>query len=96
MKTVRFAWLITVTLLLIVVGSCGAGHGKAVRSAPIGSTAASSQENQTSVRDTVFTPEDCQVMAMPLQQRITYLGDKYKELVFQMYGIRIDASTSNS
>ena len=35
-------------------------------------------------------------MAMPLEQRITYLENKYKELVFQMHGIRIEESAART
>lgn len=31
MRTINLAWLMTAMLLLLIAGSCGAGHGKAIR-----------------------------------------------------------------
>ena len=31
MRTINLAWLMTAMLLLLIAGSCGAEHGKAIR-----------------------------------------------------------------
>ena len=92
MKTIRLIILAVAIMSLTIAGSCGSRQIR-VNHAAMANSSHSVKNNPRNGETIRFTEEDYEVMAMPLEQRITYLENKYKELVFQMHGIRIEGQS---
>ena len=87
MRVVNNCLLLTVVLALLLCSGCGGRKSPA--STPLLRNQAG--ERPTSAAASDFTAEDYKVMAMPYNERLAYLEDKLKKLVFEMHGITIEA-----
>jgi hypothetical protein len=89
MRILGFSLMAIALTLIAVIGSCGGKQGQKVPSQVINVQGASPQNTATLV-SARFSEEDRMVMAMTLEQRITYLEQKLKEKLWERYGIRIE------
>ncbi|MCD6282584.1 hypothetical protein J7J84_03115 [bacterium] len=88
MKKITYIAVITLVALLLLAIGCGGRHSpqKQTVGAPIPTTGTT--ESVTDLPQTnAFTEEDYRLMAMPYEERLAYLEQRPKALVFEMHGI---------
>jgi hypothetical protein len=96
MRTLNYVLLAMTLALVTLLGSCGGGRGPAHSTRTVGTPEIAEPEAIAIERPNRFSDEDRLVMAMPLEQRITYLEQKLKEILRERYGITVDESPPNS
>jgi hypothetical protein len=89
-----FIIAITVAFVALLV-SCGNGRSPSQSTRTVGTPAVAQSETVAVERPDLFSNEDRMVMAMTLEQRITYLEQKLKEKLWERYGITVDESPPN-
>jgi len=99
MKILRTAGLSLLFLAIVLtLATCGKRSSPAKPAlGPSGpQLSASSQSAAPAQPQAVFTEEDFRLMAMPYQERLDYLEQKLKDLVYKMYGISIEETMLGS
>lgn len=83
--------------LLLLGESCGGGRSPAKQTiaAPI-PTVKMPEGTSQKPRTYAFTDEDYKVMAMSYEDRLAYLEQRFRELVFELHGIVIEESVTTS
>ena len=76
----RFQELIVIGVILIVVTFLGGCGGSSVTGKLV-----NEQSVQTTTEHSQMSPEDLMVAAMPYEERLTYLQEKYKQLVWELH-----------
>jgi len=89
MKKAVFITAAALGALLILLGACGRSRSPVDHSVVLRSQSARERHRLGSNNQHLLTEEDYMVMAMPLEERITYFRQKYKELVWELHGIAI-------
>ena len=88
MKKITYIAVITLVALLLLAIGCGGRHSPQKRApgapVPVPTTSESGSQHSSSY---AFTDEDYRLMAMPYEERLAYLEDKLKQLVYEMHGI---------
>ena len=75
--------VLAVVLALLLCSGCG-GRKSPASTPQLRNPAG---ERPVSATASDFTAEDYKVMAMPYEERLAYLEDKLKQLVYEMHGI---------
>ena len=82
-------------LLLLIATACGSGkrtHGSLTGVAVSNSQAAHAEVGRPQAE--ALTDEDVRVLAMSYKDRLEYLQQKYRDLVFELHGIVIEESVA--
>ena len=85
MRSISKLAVLSAIFALLLCAGCGGRKSPA--STPLLRNQAG--ERPTSAAASDFTAEDYKVMAMPYEERLAYLEDKLKQLVYEMHGIVI-------
>lgn len=91
MKRFNAVGTIVLVVIILVLAGCG-GHSNSPNLRPSALTQASNTGYQAPIPEEVFTDEDWELLNMPYDERVAYLQERFKELVYEFHGIVIDDS----
>ena len=94
MRTLLYTTLGALLLLTFFTESCGNSRSPTGAACLTESASVAEPDATVTKRPDPFTEEDRMVIAMPLDERIAYLEQKFKDMMLERYGIVVEESVS--